>query len=119
MTINLQDEIAHITDSLKLEKGYLACEQIITNNIKKHLELNCGNLIIKKYLAGLSNHFLALIEVEGDGAECINYRYARGAINILLKYWPEDAGIAELRLFLPDRAHNAEQDGVSFIFSAI
>ena len=119
MTIHLQDEIVHITNCLKLEKGYLACEQVITNNIKKYIELSCDNLIIKKYLAGLSNHFLALIEQDGDGADSINYRYARGAINILLKYWPDDAGIAELRLYLPDRSYDAEQDGVSFIFSAI
>ena len=98
MPINFYYEIQHVTYKLKKVEGYLACEKVIINNIKKHLDMECSDLILEAYLKELSNHIEHLTESTKNIDNCINYKFASGFINTLLKMplwksWLNEIGI--------------------------
>jgi len=85
MPVNFETELPELSMNLKKAEGYLACEKIIIENIKKHADNGCDDVNIKKYLEKLSTHIEHLIAANPGGVDCINYRYAGGFLNILLK----------------------------------
>jgi len=85
MPVNFEAEMPAISKKLEKAAGYLACEKIIIQNIKKHADNGCDDVNMEKYLKKVSTHIDSMVAANQDGADCINYRYAGGFLNILLK----------------------------------
>jgi hypothetical protein len=67
----------------------LDCEKIIVHNIKKQLANGNNDENIIVYLKKISAWFDKKIETNQHDDDCINYRYASGFVDTLLKmpYW--------------------------------
>lgn len=89
MKINLEYEISELMPDLKSAKGYLECEWLIINNIRKHIKNGFDDESIAEFLKQLLSFFLEKIAATKQTNECINYRYARGFVNTLITtpYW--------------------------------
>ena len=85
MLLDFSYEALKITDDLKLVNGYVACEKIIIKNIIKHCENGLEDISIESYLKKLTTYLEYMIETAADGNFCINYSFAIGFVNILLK----------------------------------
>lgn len=85
MPINFENEINEISNHLKNVEGYLACEKIIVRNIEKHLHKGCDELKIEQYLKQSSTYMEDIIASKQGGIDYINFKYASGFINELLK----------------------------------
>ena len=86
---DFDSEIQEIASNLKQVKGYLDCEKIIIHNIQKQLENGYDDKSIENYLGKLGEQIEQRIEVNQNAADCTNYRYVDGFINVLLKmpFW--------------------------------
>ena len=71
--------------SLKNAEGYLACEKIIIQCIKKHADSGGSDVDMEKYLEKLSGYIENLIAANQGRYDCTNYRFAGGFLNILLR----------------------------------
>ena len=89
MTINFDIETSEITSKLKQVEGYLDCEKIIVQNIRKQLQNGNNDENIILYLKKLLTWFENKIAVNQINSDCTNYRYAAGFVDTLLKmpYW--------------------------------
>jgi hypothetical protein len=89
MTIDLAYEISEMTPDLRMAEGYLACEKIIIQNVRKQLTRGCSDELILKFLQGLSDYYKSRIAELQNMSDCTNYRFAEGFINTLIKmpYW--------------------------------
>ena len=83
--MNFTSETEQIADDLKLVNGYLACEKIILNNIIKRFEFGLNDASIEHYLKELVTHLEFIIETGKETNSHINYRFAVGFINTLLR----------------------------------
>lgn len=85
MPIDFDSEIAEIGGKLRQVEGYLDCEKIIVRNIIKQLVngKNDENIIV--YLKKLHTWFNKKIATNQHNADCTNYRYAAGFVDILLR----------------------------------
>jgi hypothetical protein len=89
MKIDLDNEINEILQHLQMAEGYLACEKIIVDNIRKHISRGIDDKSITGYLEKLSDYFKDQIKKSQNISDCSNYRYTEGFINTLIKmpYW--------------------------------
>ena len=89
MTIDFDAETSEITSRLKQVEGYLDCEKVIVENIRKQLQNGNNEENIILYLKKLSTWFKNKITVNQLNTDCTNYRYAAGFVETLLKmpYW--------------------------------
>lgn len=89
MSIDFESEIAEIASKLKPVEGYLNCEKIIVRNIQKQLLTGKNDEKIITYLKDLSAWFNKQMNARQHTDEYINYMYASGFIDTLLKmsYW--------------------------------
>jgi len=89
MIIDFEKETDEIIAKLKHVEGYLDCEKVILNNIKKHVEKGFSDTLIEDYMKKLFLYFEELIKSTKDIADCINYRYSEGFLNTLIStpYW--------------------------------
>lgn len=89
MKIDFEYEIREMTPTLKLAKGYLECERVIINNIRKHIRNGFDDASISEFLKKLLSYFLERIAATKQTNDCINYRYAKGFVNTLIvtPYW--------------------------------
>ncbi|MBS1564283.1 MAG: hypothetical protein JST39_07825 [Bacteroidetes bacterium] len=79
-------EITVIIESLQKVEGYLACERIIIQNIKKQADCGLDDKRIEDYLLGLSAHLdQKMVEESRRNAESTNLKYASGFLSIVLK----------------------------------
>ena len=85
MSIDFDVEIIEITSKLKQEKGYLDCDRIIIQNIKKQLNEGFDDEKILIYLKKLYGFFNKKIGANQSTADCSNYRYVCGFVETLLK----------------------------------
>lgn len=83
--MNFTSENEQIADDLKLANGYLACEKIILNKIIKHFEFGLDDASIENYLKELVTYLELIIETGKEANFHINYRFAVGFINTLLR----------------------------------
>lgn len=83
--LHFEAEMHELSNNLKKAEGYLACEKIIIQNIRKHADNGCDDAIITKYLQKVSSHIDCIVAANEGGTDCINYRYAGGFLNILLR----------------------------------
>ena len=88
MPIEFDAEINEITDKLEQVEGYLDCEKVIIQNIRKQLQNEQTDENIILYLKKLSNWFEKKMATQVN-ADSTNYRYAAGFVDTLLKmpYW--------------------------------
>lgn len=96
--MNFTSENEQIANELKLANGYLACEKIILNNILKRFEFGLDDASIENYLKELVTHLEIIIETGKESNFHINYRFAAGFINTLLKVpaWREWVNTIEI-----------------------
>lgn len=89
MKIDFEYEINVIEPQLKLAKGYLECEKIIINNIRKHTIKEFDDDSIAEFLKKLLSYFATKVEATKQTNDCINYRYAKSFVNTLVAtpYW--------------------------------
>lgn len=89
MPIDFESEITEIAGKLRQVEGYLNCEKIIVRNIQKQFLNGTNDDKILLYLKGVSAWFNNQAKTNQPAAECINYMYASGFIDTLLKmsYW--------------------------------
>lgn len=89
MKIDFEYEINVIEPQLKLAKGYLECEKIIINNIRKHTIKEFDDDSIAEFLKKLLSYFAIKVEATKQTNDCINYRYAKSFVNTLVAtpYW--------------------------------
>jgi len=85
MPKNFDEEMSAFLTHLKKAEGYLACEKTIIQNIKKYADKGYDDVNMEKYLERLSAYIENLIQASPGSADCINYRYAAGFLNILLR----------------------------------
>ena len=85
MSIDFDVEIIEITSKLKQEKGYLDCDRIIIQNIKKQLTEGFDDEKILIYLKKLYGFFDKKIGANQSTADCTNDRYVCGFVETLLK----------------------------------
>jgi hypothetical protein len=83
--VNFETEMAELSNKLKKAAGYLACEKIILQHIKKHTDNDCDDINIEKHLKKVAAHIDGMITANQDRIDCTNYRYAGGFLNILLR----------------------------------
>ena len=96
--MNFTSENEQIANELKLANGYLACEKIILNNILNRFEFGLDDASIENYLKELVTHLEIIIETGKESNFHINYRFAAGFINTLLKVpaWREWVNTIEI-----------------------
>jgi len=89
MAIDFDGEMTEIAGKLKQVVGYLDCEKIIVNNIRKQLQNGNNDENIILYLKKLSACFDKTVETNKHDANCTNYRFASGFVDTLLRrpYW--------------------------------
>lgn len=89
MEINIDHALSELVPGLTSAKGYLECEQVIINQIRKHLKNGFAEENIAEYLKALLNDLNKKITATQQTMDCINYRYARGFVNSLITtpYW--------------------------------
>jgi len=89
MRIDFDYEISEMTPNLQRAEGYLECEKVIVNNVRKHVIRGLDDKVITNYLAKLSTYFKDRIKTLQHTGNCTNYRYVEGFINMLIKmpYW--------------------------------
>ena len=89
MPIDFESETNEINSKLKEAVGYLACEKVIINNIRKLLFIEIADPIIEDYLKKLMKYFESLIEKNKDSKDRFNYIYAASFVNVLITtpYW--------------------------------
>ena len=85
MLINFSSEAEQIIDDLKLVDGYLACEKIIIKNIIKHPGSDLDDGSVENYLKELVIYIEYTLEQGKDKYIPINYQFAVGFINTLLR----------------------------------
>ena len=87
MPENFENEMKELSDKLKKADGYLACEQVVLQNIKKYFDVDAvdNDVDIEQYIKKLSDHIEDRITANQDKYNCTNYRYAAGFLNILLR----------------------------------
>lgn len=74
-----------VTAALNKVNGYVACERIIIKFIRRYLEKGLADINIITCLKTLNKHFEGIVETTADANIQINYRYAIGFINTLLR----------------------------------
>lgn len=57
MKIDFEYEISEMTPDLQLAEGYLECEKVIVNNLRKHIIKGFDDKTIVNYLEKLSAYF--------------------------------------------------------------
>lgn len=89
MKIDIQYEISELTPKLESAKGYLECERVIINNIRKQIKNGFDDDSIAEFLKKLLSYFIEKVAATKQTNECINYRYAKGFVNTLITtpYW--------------------------------
>ena len=89
MRIDFDYEVSEMTPNLQRAEGYLECEKVIVNNVRKHVIRGLDDKVITNYLAKLSTYFKDRIKTLQHTGNCTNYRYVEGFINMLIKmpYW--------------------------------
>lgn len=89
MLIEFDIETIEITGKLKLVEGYLDCEKVIVQNIRKQLQKGNNDENILLYLKKLSTWLEKKITTDKLNSDCTNYRYAAGFVDTLLRipYW--------------------------------
>ena len=89
MGIDFDYEVSEMTPDLQQAEGYLECEKIIVNNVRKHDTRGLDDKVITNYLEKLSTYFKDRIKTLQNTSDCTNYRYVEGFINTLIKmpYW--------------------------------
>ena len=89
MGIDFDYEVSEMTPYLQQAEGYLECEKVIVNNVRKHVIRGLDDKVITNYLAKLSTYFKDRIKTLQHTGNCTNYRYVEGFINMLIKmpYW--------------------------------
>jgi hypothetical protein len=89
MKIDFEYEMNAIEPQLKSAKGYLDCEKIIVNNIRKHSIKEFDDDSIAEFLNKLQSYLIKKVEATKQTNECINYRYAKSFVNTLVAtpYW--------------------------------
>lgn len=85
MPENFNTEAQYITEELKQVDGYMACESIIIRNILKHFENGFDEPGVEHYLKKLTLHLGYLIGTCKDNTASINFAFAVGFVNSLLK----------------------------------
>lgn len=89
MKIDFEYEINVLEPQLKSATGYLECERVIINNIRKHTKKGVDDDSIADFLKNLLKYFIEKIEATKQTNDCINYRYAKSFVNTLVTtpYW--------------------------------
>ena len=89
MKIDFDNEISEMTPDLQQAGGYLECEKVIVNNVRKYIIKGFDDKTIVNYLEKLSAYFKDRIKTAQSTSDCTNYRYADGFINTLIQmpYW--------------------------------
>ena len=87
--INFNYETKEINIKLKEVKGYLDCENIIIENIKKHAANGVSVNDIENYLKELHNHLQNKMAINKNNINYINFMYAAGFLNTVINtpYW--------------------------------
>ena len=86
--INFEKEVSELTNQLKSADGYLDCEKVIINNLKKQLKDGFEVSDIEVYLEKLPKYFDDSI-AKNKTLPGINYKYANCFVNTLITapYW--------------------------------
>jgi hypothetical protein len=89
MKIDPDYEISEMTPDLQQAGGYLECEKVIVNNVRKQIIKGFDDKTIVNYLEKLSAYFKDRIKTSQNTSVCTNYRYVEGFINTLIHmpYW--------------------------------
>ena len=85
MGIDFDYEVSEMTPHLQKAEGYLECEKIIVNNVRKHDTRGLDDKVITNYLEKLSTYYKDRIKTSQNKSDCTNYRYVEGFINTLIK----------------------------------
>jgi hypothetical protein len=80
VAIDVDLEIIEIIRKLEQEKGYLDCNRIVIQNIKKQLNEGFDDEKIIMYLKKLYVYFDKKIEANQSTADFSNYRYVCGFV---------------------------------------
>jgi hypothetical protein len=83
--MNCISDNEQIANELKQVDGYLACEKIIIKNIVMQLDCGLDDVSIENYLKELVKHLECMYETVIDNNFRINYLFAGGFINTLLR----------------------------------
>ena len=78
MKIDFEYEISEMSPDLQLTEGYLECEKVIVNNLRKHIIKGFDDKTIVNYLEKLSAYFKDRIKTSQNTSNCTNYRYVEG-----------------------------------------
>lgn len=70
---------------LKNANGYLECEDIILNNIRKHDKNSVSNIAIESYLKKLQKYIEDKSVINKGNAKCENYIYAAGFLRSIIE----------------------------------
>lgn len=89
MHIDFESEVKEISLQLKPADGYLECEKVIINLIKKYLVNGNTPQDIEPRLKKVLEYLQDMIVINKDTTECINYRYAAGFLKTIIDtpYW--------------------------------
>jgi len=89
MKINIDHELSELAADITSANGYLECERVIINQIRKHLINGFPEDNIAEYLNAFLKYLNKKITDTEQTGNCINYRYARGFVNSLITtpYW--------------------------------
>jgi len=89
MPTEFENEAKEITLKLKPAEGYLECEKVIIDHIKKYLITGKTPIEIGPRLKRLLEYLQEMIVTNKDSSECINFRYAEGFLKTLVEtpYW--------------------------------
>lgn len=85
LPIDIDNEKKLIIAALKQVSGYLDCEKIIIQRIRKQAENGAYDTTIENYLKSIASHLEISGSACGDANEQLNYRYVIGFINTLLR----------------------------------
>lgn len=84
MKINFETEAKALTSQLKAGDGYLDCEHIIIDNIKKQIHSGFAIPDIEKYLKQLRTFFEDKMVINKGNMEAVNFRYAAGFLGTVI-----------------------------------
>lgn len=89
MEIDIEYVISELTPELESANGYLECERVIINVIRKQIEKGFDDDHIADFLKKLITYFTDKVAATKQTGQCINYRYAKGFVNTLITtpYW--------------------------------
>jgi hypothetical protein len=87
--IIFEEETRAITMELQNANGYLDCENIILNNLRKHDANKVSIVVIESYLKRLLAYLEDKTIINKGNSDCENYGYAAGFLRSITEtpYW--------------------------------